>query len=338
METAIVLCEGGFGTMPGKTAAGLVRHSLRFKILGIVDSSTAGRDAGEVLDNRENGMPIFKDVKAALAALPEKPDFMIIGVATIGGLLPDNFRPLVRDALEGGVSMLSGLHEWLADDEEFKALAAENGVTIVDIRKEPPLRKLHKYRNLVGKLDVIRIPVLGTDAASGKRTTAIVLAKELNARGVKTAFVATGQTGLMQGSKYGIPLDAIRGDYVVVIEGQGALSHPAYVTGSRAIVNASQPNAVVLQHAPGRKFRSYTDTGPGFPNGTIEREMELIDVLAGCEVIAITLNPENLTRAQVEEKIREYEATYGVPSADVLVDGAGKIADSIIKKFFPGRV
>ncbi len=356
METAIILSEGGFGTPSGKTAAGLVRHSLRFKILGIVDSSKAGRDAGEVLDNRKNGMPIFKDVKEALASLPQKPDFMIIGVATIGGMLPDSFRPPVRDALEGGVSVLSGLHEWLADDDEFKALAAKQGVTIVDIRKEPPLRKLHKYKNLVDKLDVVRIPVLGTDAASGKRTTAIVLAKELNARGIKTSFVATGQTGLMQGSRFGIPLDAIRGDYVVgelenaivtayneekpeviIVEGQGALSHPAYVTGSRAIVNASRPNAVVLQHAPGRKFRSYTDDVPNLPNGTVEREMELIKVLAGCDIVAITLSPESLTRAQVEEKIQEYEGKYGVPAADVLVDGPGKIVDAIIRKFFPDR-
>ncbi|HUS56399.1 MAG TPA: DUF1611 domain-containing protein [Thermoplasmata archaeon] len=357
METAIILCEGGFGTPSGKTAAGLVRHSLRFEILGIIDSSTAGRDAGEVLDNRKNGMPIFRSVKDALAGLSEKPDFMIIGVATIGGMLPDMFRPPVRDAIEGGMSILSGLHEWLADDEEFKALADEHGVSVTDIRREPPLRKLHKYKNLAGKLDVVRIPVLGTDAASGKRTTAIVLAKELNARGIRTSFVATGQTGLMQGSKYGIPLDAIRGDYVVgelenaiitaydeekpeviIIEGQGALSHPAYVTGSRAIVNASRPSAIVLQHAPGRKFRSYTDDEvPDLPNGTIEREMELIKVLVGCDVIGITLSSESLTRDQVEQRIAEYEAAYDVPAADVLVDGPGKIVDAIIRKFFPGR-
>ena len=355
MESAIILCEGGFGTPAGKTAAGLVRHSLRFRIVGIVDSTTAGRDAGEVLDARKNGILIFPSVKEALAGLTEKPEFMIIGIATIGGMLPEEFRQPVKDAIEGGVSVMSGLHEWLGEDEELKALALRSGVKLYDIRKEPPLRKLHKYKNLAGKLDCIRIPILGTDAAIGKRTTAIVLAKALNERGIRTSFVATGQTGLMQGSKYGIPLDAIRGDYVVgelenaivtayneekpqviIIEGQGALSHPAYVTGSRAIVSASQPQAVVLQHAPGRKYRSYTDDVPHLPVGTIERESELIKVWAGCDVIGIALNPESLSREQVVEKIAEYESKYGLPTCDVLVDGPGKIVDAIIKRFFPG--
>ncbi len=354
METAIILCEGGFGTPAGKTAAGLVRHSLRFKIVGIVDSRKAGSDAGEVLDGKRNGIPVFDSVRSALSGLSEKPQFMIIGIATIGGMLPTEFRQPVKDAMEGGVSIMSGLHEWLGEDDELKALAIKNGVTLHDIRKEPPLRKLHKYKNLAGKLDCIRIPVLGTDAAIGKRTTAIVLAKALNERGIRTSFVATGQTGLMQGSKYGIPLDAIRGDYVVgelehaivtayneekpqviIIEGQGALSHPAYVTGSRAIVSASQPQTVVLQHAPGRKYRSYTDDVPHLPIGTIERESELIKVWAGCDVIGIALNPESLTRDQVVKAISEYEAKYALPTCDVLVDGPDKIVDAIVKRFFP---
>ncbi len=353
METAIILCENGFGTPAGKTAAGLVRHSLRFRIIGIVDSTKAGRDAGEVLDGKKNGMPIFSSVNDALAKLPEKPEFMIIGIATIGGMLPEEFRQPVKDAIQGGVSMMSGLHEWLGDDDELRALAAKNGVRLVDIRKEQPLRKLHKYKDLARKLDCVRIPVLGTDAAIGKRTTAIVLAKAMNERGIKTSFVATGQTGLMQGSKYGIPLDAIRGDYVVgelenaivtayneekpqliIIEGQGALSHPAYVTGSRAIVSASQPHAVVLQHAPGRKFRSYTDDVPHLPVGTVERESELIKVFGGCDLIGITLNPESMTREEVVKTIAEYEQKYELPTCDVLVDGPDKIADAIVKRFF----
>ena len=355
METAIVLCEGGFGNPAGKTAAGLIRHSLRFKIIGIVDSLKAGMDAGEVLGGERNGVPVFSSVREALSALPEKPEFMIIGVATVGGMLPDEFRQPVKDAIEGGVSIMSGLHEWLSEDEELSALAAKNGVALHDIRREPPLKKLHKYMDVMDKLDCIRIPVLGTDAAIGKRTTAVVLTKAMNERGIKTVFVATGQTGLMQGSKYGIPLDAIRGDYVVgelehaiasackeekpqlvIIEGQGALSHPAYVTGSRAIMSASKPQAVVLQHAPGRRTRSYTDddSEPQLPMGTVERESELIKVTGGCDVIGIAINPESLEREEVVKIIAEYEEKYGIPTCDVLADGPNKIADAIIKRFF----
>ncbi len=352
METAIVLSERAFGRTGGKTSHGLVRHSLRFKILGIIDSTRAGQDAGELLDGKKNGIPIFKSVKDALAKVPKKPDYLIVGVATVGGMLPREFRPAIKEALRNKVNVISGLHEWLAQDPEFSRLAEESGATITDIRKEPPLKEMHYYRNLASKMDAVRIPVLGTDAASGKRTTAVILTKEMNKRGIRTSFVATGQTGLLQGSKFGIPLDAIRGDYVVgelenaidmaykaehpkviIVEGQGALSHPAYVTGSRTIVNASQPNAVVLQHAPARKWRTYHETELHIPNGTIDREMELIKVFSGADVIAISINHQGMTRKQVEQKIAEYEEKYGVPACDPLVDGVGKIADAIIKRF-----
>lgn len=356
METALVLCEAAFNRTAGKTAAGLVRHSLRFEIVGILDSTLAGKDAGEVLDGRHAGIPIFSSVTDALGKLKKKPDYLIIGVATVGGMLPKALRPAVREALKNGVSIISGLHEWLAQDAEFAELAAKHGATITDIRKEPPLEKMHYYRNLASKMKAIRIPVLGTDAASGKRTTAVILTKALNARGIKTSFVATGQTGLLQGSRFGVPVDAIRGDYVVgelenaiqmayetekpqviVVEGQGALSHPAYVTGSRAIVSASQPNAVVLQHAPARKWRTYHETELHLPNGTIDREMELIRVYANAPVIGITINHQGMTREEVDAAVKEYEANYGIPACDVLWDGPDKIVDAVIDRFFPEK-
>ena len=352
MEKALVLCEGAFNKPPGKTAAGLVRHSLRFKILGILDSTQAGRDAGEVLDEVKKDIPIFSSVKDALSKLETKPDVLIIGVATVGGMLPKHFRPIIKDAIRNGLDVISGLHEWLACDDELTALAKKHKVKITDIRKEPPLEKMHHYRNLASKMKAVRIPILGTDAASGKRTTGIILTKELNRRGIKTSFVATGQTGLLQGSRFGIPLDAIRGDYVVgelenaidmayrtehpqviIIEGQGALSHEAYVTGSRTIVNASSPSTVVLQHAPARKWRSYHTDELHLPNSTIDREIELIKVYADCDIIGIAINHTDMTRREVERKIAEYEKKYKVPACDSLVDGTGKIAEAIIRKF-----
>ncbi len=356
METALVLCEASFNRTGGKTAAGLVRHSLRFKILGILDSTMAGKDAGEVLDGRKVGIPIFSSVKDALSKLSKKPDYLIVGVATVGGMLPKNFRPALREAIKNRINIISGLHQWLADDPELSELARKYKVTITDIRKEPPLEKMHYYRNLASKMKAIRIPILGTDAASGKRTTAVILTKELNRRGIRTSFVATGQTGLLQGSRFGIPLDAIRGDYVVgelenaidlayrtehpqviIVEGQGALSHPAYVTGSRTIVSASAPHTVVLQHAPARKWRTYHETELHIPNGTIDREMELIRVYANCDVIGITINHTGMTRKDVEKRSAEYEERYGIPACDPLVDGPGKIADAIIARYFPKK-
>lgn len=351
-ETAIILCEGHFAKFSGKTANGLVRHSRRFRITGVIDSTYAGRDAGDVLDGKPCGIPIYSTVTEAIGALHEKPKWLINGVASIGGRLPVEFRSHIQTAIENGINIICGLHEFLADDPEFSRLAAKYGVSIVDIRKEPPLAKMHGYMGRCAKLPVVRIPVLGSDSSIGKRTTAIFLTEALNTAGIKTEFVATGQTGLLQGSKYGIPLDAIQGDYmvgelenaivqayenekpkVIIIEGQGSISHPAYVCGTRAIINASSPSGIICQHAPGRKIRNYGHDTLKIPMPDIAREIELLEIFSGSKVFAITLNHENLTESELRRYALEYEKRFGIPSVDVLRDGCEPIVNAIRKKF-----
>lgn len=352
METAAILCEGAFGKSAGKTAAGLVRRSYRFKIVGVIDSTAPHGDAGEALDGINRNIPMFSSLQELVSSLESPPQFMIVGVATVGGRLPASFRIPIREALEAGINVISGLHEHLADDPEFIAAAKQSASTITDIRKEPPLEKLRHFQNLAKDLPCIRIPVLGTDAAIGKRTTALELTETLNKMGVKATFVATGQTGLLQGSKYGIPLDAIRGDYVVgelegeivraceeehpkviIIEGQGALSHPAYVTGSRAIVCASAPLGVVLQHAPKRKHRTFHEDELHLPMPSLDSEIEFIRVFAKCPVIAITLNHQGMTREETQRAMSAYQARYAVPCTDVLWFGAERVAKEVISRF-----
>jgi len=352
METAAILCEGAFGKGPGKTAAGLVRKSRKYRIVGVIDSTCAGADAGQMLDGVPNGIKVFASLGELIESIGAPPKYVIVGVATIGGKLPASFRKPIAEALEAGISVISGLHEFLADDPEFESIAKRSGASITDIRKEPPLDKLRHFRNLAKDLPCVRIPVLGTDAAIGKRTTAWAVVDALNGMNVKATFVATGQTGLLQGADYGIPLDAIRGDYVVgeleaeivrafetehpkviVIEGQGALSHPAYVTGSRAIVNASAPNGIVLQHAPKRKYRTFHEDELHLPMPSLDEEMALVRLFAKCPVIAITINHQGMTKEEVEQVIADYEKRYPVPVTDVLLFGADKVAREIVRLF-----
>ncbi len=94
MERAVILCDGYFGQNTGKTANGLVRYSKRYEIVGVIDRTKAGRDAGEVLDGTRIGIPIAADLEEAIAQ--GRPETLIIGVATFGGYIPTEFRPVIR--------------------------------------------------------------------------------------------------------------------------------------------------------------------------------------------------------------------------------------------------
>jgi uncharacterized NAD-dependent epimerase/dehydratase family protein len=348
LETALVLCEGKFGKFVGKTANGLVRHSERFEILGIIDSTKAGKMAHEVVEGAKEGIPVFKNMTHALSDLDRIPANIIIGVATIGGRLPSEFRPIIIEAIEHKINVIAGLHEFLGEDSELSKLAVKYGVELIDVRREPPLENMHRFANLCKSIPAIRIPVLGTDSSIGKRTTAIELVKALNENGIKTKLVSTGQTGILQGFKYAVPIDSIQGDYIVgelereimrayeeekpeaiIIEGQGAISHPAYVCGSRAIVMASRPQAIILQHAPKREFRNFRRSELKLPMPDLEREIEMIELFSDSKVLAITLNHENMTDSEIEMIMKEYEERFHMPCCDVLRHGCGRLVEAV---------
>ena len=350
MERAVILCDGYFGQNTGKTANGLVRYSKRYQIVGVIDHTKAGRDAGEVLDGTVNGIPIFGSLKEALERCT--PETLIVGVATFGGYIPQEYRPVLREAIENKLNVVAGLHEFLTGDPEFTKLAETHGVLLVDARKPRPIREAKQFSDLSRKLPCLRIPILGTDGAIGKRTTALLLTDALNQSGIPATFVATGQTGLIQGSAYGIPLDATKGDFmvgeleaeivrayeetrpkVIVVEGQGSISHPAYICGTRAIIMASMPSAILAMHAPSRKTRSFRRDVVAWPMPTLDEEIEWLQfytrIAGNGKVFGIGINHENMTRDEVEEIVGRYEATYGLPTADPLWHGCGKFVERI---------
>lgn len=347
MERAVILCDGYFGQSTGKTANGLVRYSKRYEIAGVIDRTKAGRDAGEVLDGTPRGIPIVADLREAVERC--RPETLIIGVATFGGYIPKEFRPLIREAIERRLNVVAGLHEYLSDDLEFAKLAEDHGVKLVDVRRPRPVREAEQFSDRSRNLSCLRIPVLGTDGSIGKRTTALLLVDALNAAGIPATFVATGQTGLLQGSPYGVPLDSIKGDFMVgeleaevvrayeetrpkvlVIEGQGSISHPAYVCGTRAILMASMPTGVVMMHAPARKTRNFRRDVVAWPMPTVEEEIRWLEFFSrGTKVFALGINHENMTREEVERTVVEWEAKHGLPTADPLWHGSAKFVTAI---------
>jgi uncharacterized NAD-dependent epimerase/dehydratase family protein len=346
--TAVVYCEGNFGRLDGKTANGLVRHSERYAIVAVIDSEHAGRDAGAVLDDEPNGIPVCADLDAAVAVAGEVPEVFIFGMAPSSGMLSPAQRDVVLDAITRRMGVVNGLHEFLNDDPEFAAAAAEHGVTILDVRRPRDKKDLRMFTGRIDSVTCPRIAVLGTDGAIGKRTTATILTKALNDRGVRAVLVGTGQTGLIQGARYGVALDAIpcqfcsgelestiveafEGEHpdVIVVEGQGALSHPAYLTSS-FILRGARPDAVILQHAPAR-----TALGdfPSVPMPTPASEINLIQTFADTRVIGLTINHEDMTDAEVSAAIALYESELGIPATDALTRPTERLVEMVLLAF-----
>ena len=347
-KTAVVYSEAFFGTPDGKTANGLVRHSEKYEILSVIDSTKAGADAGAYLDDAPNGIPICADLADAIARAGHVPDFFIIGVAPLSGLLSEHQRGVVLDAMRRGMYVVNGLHEFLNDDLEFTAAAAKYGVLIDDVRRPRAKKDLRMFTGAIDQVDCPRIAVLGTDGAIGKRTTATILTRALNERGIKAVLVGTGQTGLIQGARYGVALDAIPCQFcsgeveatvveafererpdVIVIEGQGALSHPAYLS-STFILRGARPDAVILQHAPARRVLG---DFPLVPTPTAASEIALLRAFAGTPVIGLAINHEDMTDAEVSAAIILYELELGIPATDALTRPADRLVDMVLGAF-----
>ena len=346
--TAVGYCEANYGRIDGKPANCLVRHSERYVIASVIDSTTAGSDAGLVLDGSPTGVPIVRDLDDAISVHGRVPDHFIIGVAPTSGLLGEPERAAVLDAMGRGMHIVNGLHEFLNDDPEFASAAAFHRVQITDVRRPRAKRDLRMFTGEIHDVTCPRIAVLGTDGAIGKRTTATVLTRALNERGIKAVMVSTGQTGLIQGAKYGVALDAIPAQFcageleatvvdafrqeapdVIVVEGQGALSHPTYMS-STVVLRGTCPAGVVLQHAPARTVLS---DFPGVPMPTPASEINLIETFADTRVIGITINHEDMTDAEVSAAIILYEREHGLPATDALTRSPDRLVQMVLAAF-----
>jgi uncharacterized NAD-dependent epimerase/dehydratase family protein len=250
--------------------------------------------------------------------------------------------------MDHGMHIVNGLHEFLNDDPEFVAAATRNAVTITDVRRPKEMKDLHLFSGSIFEVTCPRIAVLGTDSAVGKRTTSTLLVQALNERGIKAVLVGTGQTSIMQGGKYGVALDAIvpqfcsgevenqvvaafRGESpdVIVIEGQGALSHPAYMSSTH-ILRGSQATAVIVQHAPRR--RTLGDF-PMMAVPTVSSEVALIEAFADTRVIGVTMNHEGMASDEIHLAIADLETSTGLPVTDPLTRPLDDLADMVLSAF-----
>ncbi len=348
VATAIVYCEANFGAIDGKTANGLIRRSEKYEILSVIDSEKAGLDTGMVLDNKPNAIPICRDLADSLAQAGSVPDFFIFGMAPSSGMLSKHERGLVLEAMSHGMNIVNGLHEFLNDDPVFAAACVASKVEILDVRKPRDKKDLHMFSGRIAEVTCPVIAVLGTDCAIGKRTTANIITSALNESGIKTVMVGTGQTGLIQGARYGVALDAVPSQFcageleativkafenenpdVIIVEGQGALSHPAF-SSSSFILRGSCPNGVVLQHAPRRSKRCDFE---GMEMPTPATEINLIETFADTRIIGLTINHEDMSDTEVSAAITQYEHELGIPTTDALTRSPERLVEMVLAAF-----
>lgn len=333
MKDAIVLCRGAYRELRAKTAHGLIRYGKRFRIVAVIDESCKGLDAGEVIGMGNIGIPIVDNID-------RKADAMIIGVAPTGGRLPPKWREDIKTAIEMGMDIVSGLHDFISEDDEFKKLAEKHGVNIWDVRKPPCTLPIATGK----KPDVPIILVAGTDCAVGKRTTTLELIKSAERTGMNPGYVATGQTGMMIGCDAGVAVDRIPGDFIsgivekmlfeavdkgkniLFVEGQGSMTHIAYAPVTLGLLLGAHPDFIVIAHDPHRKFR------PSFPRERVpepDEEYEYISRYSDAKWIGISLNCK---LDESEELCNFYEKKMGITTVNVFKHGGNRIVERILEE------
>jgi uncharacterized NAD-dependent epimerase/dehydratase family protein len=340
----VVLAEGRFGDIASKTALGVIRYG-RDPVVAVLDSTQAGRNVRDWL-----GPPYDIPVLATLDdALRFSPTALLIGIAPPGGRLPAPWRATILDAIEGGLDVVSGLHEFLSDDPEFTAAAATRGVALIDHRRVPERFEVATGRaHLPGRRVVLTV---GTDCAIGKMTVALELRRAARSAGLRAVFVPTGQTGIMI-EGWGVSVDRVIGDFVqgavewlveqaegmgdwIFVEGQGSLDHPSYSSVTLALVHGATPHAMVLVHEPGRVVHHGWEDRPGHHSSIkpLRTSIEAYELVAGLvapsRVAAIALDTSRLRESEARREIARAADETGITADDPVRFGGERLLDAL---------
>jgi uncharacterized NAD-dependent epimerase/dehydratase family protein len=334
-ERLLILAEG-FSADPhyGKTARGVLGYGER-PVVALLDSTRAG--------DTQSGVPVVASVNDALCF---NPTTALVGVATQGGRFPPAWRELLRSAISKGLHVENGLHEFLADDEELVGLADRHGVELRDLRQPPADLNVPTGANM--ELPVKTVLTVGSDCAIGKMTVSLELDRAARARGLASRFVPTGQTGIAIAG-WGISVDAVISDFIagaterllvegherggelLMVEGQGALLHPAYSGVTLGLVHGSAPHAFVLCHLAGQTEIE------GYPGHSLRSLPELIDLhqqislpARKATVAAIALNTRELGDEEARAAVATTADETGLVTDDPVRFGPDRLLDAVL--------
>jgi len=332
----IILTEGYANPITAKTAVCVLRYCPD-EVVALLDSTQAGKTSREVFGVGD--VPFV----AELAAAPDAKT-LLFGIANPGGKIPPAWRALMLQAIDRGLDIVSGMHDFLAADPEFAAAAQARGVRLVDVRKSPLKRVSAAVQFRPGCL---RIHTMGHDCSVGKMVASVEVTNELKRRGYDAKFAATGQTGIIvEGDGY--PIDCMVADFIsgaaeqlvldnqhheiVLVEGQGSLVHPFYSGVTLGLLHGCQPQGLIFCYPPGRT------TPLGAPHVTLPplaKIMQLTELAASvyqpCRVIGLAMNSRRLTAAEAELERDRVRAEFGLPVCDVFRHGPGELVDAVLR-------
>ncbi|MGH7509302.1 MAG: DUF1611 domain-containing protein [Gemmatimonadales bacterium] len=325
----LILADGDFGPMTSKTANSVIRY-LPDRTVAVLDRHHAGTTVQEVL-GFGGKIPVVGSMQEGLSL---GPDAVLVGIAPQGGRLPEEWREWLAEALDGGCDLWSGLHTFLADDPLLAERAKARGRKILDLRRPPP--DLPVASGAAKMVEPYVVLTVGTDCNVGKMTAQLQLVRGLESEGLRTRFVATGQTGIMI-EGWGIAVDAVVADFlagaaerlvlqgatgadVILVEGQGSINHPGYSAVTLGLLHGSCPDGLILCHQPSREYIGDYREAAWLRIPPLSEYVRLYETIGSAvhstRVIGISLNtydmPEEAARHACEAAARE----TGLPATD----------------------
>jgi len=340
-----ILTAGHTNPVSAKTASCVIRYKSD-EVVALLDATQRGNTSQELL-----GVGGAIPVVANLADAPDA-NTLLIGIAPSGGKLPTEWRNILLEAIDRGMNLVSGLHDFLSDDPQISAAAAKRGVRIYDVRKNNE-RDVADRQNL--RPDCLRIHTIGQDCSVGKMLASVEITLGLKARGYDAKFVATGQTGIMiEGD--GCPVDCVVSDFVngsveklvlanqqhdiLLVEGQGSLSHPRYSAVTLGLLHGCVPHGMILVYEAARRTVMGMDHIPLTPLRKIVEVNEMMSRLAMPEsrVIGVAMNSRLLEPDEAEAERERVRRELGVPVCDVIRHGPADLVDAVLalrQELFP---
>jgi uncharacterized NAD-dependent epimerase/dehydratase family protein len=325
----LILADGDFGPMTSKTANSVIRY-LPERTVGVLDRQHAGKTAQDIL-GFGGKIPVVGSMREGLAL---KPTAVLVGIAPQGGRLPEEWRTWLAEALDGGCDLWSGLHTFLSDDPVLAAKARAGGREIHDLRKAP--KDLPVASGAAKMVDPYVVLTVGTDCNVGKMTAQLQLTRQLNAAGLRTRFVATGQTGIMI-EGWGIAVDAVVADFiagaaerlvlqgakdadVILVEGQGSINHPGYSAVTLGLLHGACPDALILCHQSSREYIGDYREAAWLRIPPLSEYIRLYETIGSAvhptKVIGISLNTYDMTDQQARAACEAAARETGLPATD----------------------